>query len=105
MSLVAQTREGWYESELHRLQGELLLQLGTEPRVAEQSFIRSLEVARKQEAVVLELHTAISLSQLWLEQGKTNDVTELLKPIIARFDEKSKYSKLNEARKLFVVVS
>ncbi|MCP4286442.1 MAG: hypothetical protein GY792_18670 [Gammaproteobacteria bacterium] len=32
LSLVAKSREGWYESELHRLQGELIVQAGADQR-------------------------------------------------------------------------
>jgi hypothetical protein len=103
LSLVAQTREGWYESELYRLQGELLLLPGADQRDAEQSFLQSLEIARKQQALLLELHAAVALSHLWIEQGRTMEVAELLQPIIARFDDDSDDSDLEQARKLVVV--
>jgi len=103
LSLIAQTGEGWYESELYRLQGELLLQPGADQRDAEQSFLQSLEIARKQQASLFELYAAVSLSRLWIEWGRAMEVSELLQPIISRFDEDSDNSNLNQARKLVVV--
>jgi len=103
LSLVAQTGVGWYEIQLYRLQGELFLQLGADRREAERSFMKSLEIARNRSALMLELHAAVSLSRLWIEQGRTLEVPELLKPIVARFNENSDDSDLNQARKLIVV--
>ena len=103
LSMVAQTGVGWYEIQLYRLQGELLLQLGADRRDAEQSFLQSLEIARNRSALMLELHAAVSLSRLWLEQGRAMEVPELLQPIIARFDEDSDDSDLDQARKLVAV--
>jgi predicted ATPase len=103
LSLVAQTGEGWYESELYRLQGELSLLPGADQRDAEQSFLQSLEIALKQQASVLELHAAVSLSRLWIEQGRAMEVPSLLQPIIARFGENSDDSELDQARKLVLV--
>jgi len=103
LSLVAQTGVGWYEIQLYRLQGELFLQLGADRREAERSFMKSLEIARNRSALMLELHAAVSLSRLWIEQGRTLEVPELLKPIVARFNENSDDGDLNQARKLIVV--
>jgi len=103
LSIVEQTREGWYESELHRLQGELLLQPGGDQQDAERSFVQSLEIARNSQALVRELYAAVSLSQLWVEQGRAIEVAELLQPIIARFKEDSDHGDLNLARKLVAI--
>ena len=93
----------WYEIQLYRLQGELLLQLGADRRDAEQSFLQSLEIARNRSALMLELHAAVSLGRLWIEQGRAMEVPELLQPIIARFNEDSDDSDLDQARKLVAV--
>jgi DNA-binding winged helix-turn-helix (wHTH) protein/predicted ATPase len=66
LTLVATTEVRWWEAELYRLQGVLLLQLPI-PDVtqAEVCFQRALDVARGQQAKALELRAALSLSQLW----------------------------------------
>jgi predicted ATPase len=65
LTAVAKTGERWYEAELHRLQGELLLRQTrpNEPH-AESCFHEALDVARRQQAKSLELRAAMSLSRL-----------------------------------------
>ena len=62
LTLVAATEERWWEAELYRLQGALLLQL-PRPDVgqAEACFQQALDVARRQQAKALELRAALSL--------------------------------------------
>ena len=103
LSILAQTRESWYESELHRLQGELILQSGADQQDAEQSFVKSLEIARNCQALLLELYAAVSLSQLWIEQDRSLEVPELLQPIIARFNEDLDNSSLKRAHELVAI--
>ena len=70
-TLVEQHDERWWEAEIHRLRGVLLLrQPGTPPAEAEACFQRALDVARRQEAKSLELRAAMSLARLWQQQGK-----------------------------------
>ena len=65
-TLVNKTGERFYEAEMHRLQGELLLQRAIpEPQQAEVCFHQALAMARHQEAKSLELRAAMSLSRLW----------------------------------------
>jgi len=65
-TLVEQQEERWWEAEVHRLRGVLLLrQPGTPQAEAETWLQRALDVARRQEAKALELRAAMSLSRLW----------------------------------------
>ncbi|PON14204.1 hypothetical protein C2W62_30315 [Candidatus Entotheonella serta] len=70
------------EAELYRLQGELLQRVVDETRqtanTPEMSFLKALEIARRQQAKSLELRVAISLCRLWLQQDKQNEARELL---------------------------
>ena len=70
-TLMATTEARWWEAEVSRLQGALLLHLPS-PDVpqAEAAFLQALDVARRQQAKALELRAALSLSRLWLAQGK-----------------------------------
>jgi predicted ATPase len=68
LAMVARTGEHYYEAELYRLKGELLLALaGKEQQLteAETSFHQALEVARCQQAKLPELLVAMILSLLW----------------------------------------
>ena len=70
-TLVEQHEDRWWEAEIHRLQGVLLLrQRGTPQAESEACFQQALDVARRQQAKSLELRAAMSLSRLWQRQGK-----------------------------------
>ena len=70
-TLVEQQEERWWEAEVYRLRGVLLLrQTVPQPEEAEAWLQRALDVARRQEAKSLELRAAMSLARLWQQQGK-----------------------------------
>jgi predicted ATPase len=94
--------EGWWEAELYRLKGKLLLQEGGTPAVleAEASVRQALTVARRQQAKSLELRAAVSLSRLWRQQGKAAQARQLLADIYGSFTEGFDTVDLQEARAL-----
>jgi len=65
LTILEESGERWWEAELHRLKGELLLaQAGKErPFVeeAETCLYQAIEIARRQQAKSLELRAAMSL--------------------------------------------
>src|SRR5256712_11369153 len=86
--LVEQQEERWWEAEVCRLRGVLLLrQTGTPQAEAETWLRRALDVARHQEAKALELRAAMSLSRLWQQQGKRAEARALLAPVYGWFTE------------------
>jgi len=98
---VDTTRDRWYEPELHRLKGALLLQQSADHHAAAQGcFLRALEVACAQQAKSLELRAAMSLSRLWQQQGKRTEAYELLAPVYAWFTEGFETADLQEAKAL-----
>jgi predicted ATPase len=101
LTLVEKTGERYYEAELHRLKGELLLQQAA-PEVshAEACFQQSFDIARRQQAKSLELRAAMSLSRLWQQQGKRDEARALLAPIYSWFTEGFDTADLQEARAL-----
>ena len=100
-TLVEQQEERWWEAEIHRLRGVLLLrQPGTPQAEAEAWLQRALDVARRQEAKSLELRAAMSLSRLWQQQGKRAEAHELLAPIYGWFTEGFDTADLQEAKAL-----
>jgi predicted ATPase len=99
--LVEQHEERWWEAEVCRLRGVLLLrQPGTPQAEAEVWLQRALDVARRQEAKSLELRAAMSLSRLWQQQGKRTEAYELLAPIYGWFTEGFDTADLQEAKTL-----
>jgi len=94
-----------YEAELHRLQGELLLQQTMpEARQAEVCFQHALDVARRQQAKSWELRAAVSLARLWQQQGKRPEAYDLLAPIYGWFTEGFDTVDLQEAKALLEVL-
>jgi predicted ATPase len=87
LALVEKTGFRFFEAELRRLQGELLLkQTAPDNRQAETCLHRALEFSRSQQAKSLELRTAMSLSRLWHRQGKKEEAH-----LIGRADEKLRH--------------
>lgn len=93
--------ECFYEAELHRVKGELLLiQTSRNEREAEACFQNAMQVARGQGAKSLELRAAMSLSRLWQRQGKREEGRKLLSEIYGWFTEGFDTADLKEARLL-----
>jgi predicted ATPase len=100
-TLVEQHEERWWEAEVCRLRGVLLLrQPVPQPEEAETWLQRALDTARRQEAKALELRAAMSLSRLWQQQGKQAEARALLAPIYAWFTEGFDTADLQEAKAL-----
>jgi TOMM system kinase/cyclase fusion protein len=101
LTVVEAIEERYYEAELYRLQGELLLARATEHDTeAETSFRQALDIARRQLAKSLELRAAMSLARLWQHQGRRTAAYELLAPVYGRFTEGFDTADLQEARAL-----
>jgi predicted ATPase len=105
-TLVEQQEERYWEAEVCRLRGVLLLrQPGTSQTEAETWLQRALDVARCQEAKALELRAAMSLSRLWQQQGKRQTAHDLLAEIYAWFTEGFDTADLQEAQALLEELS
>jgi len=101
LALVDTTGERWYEPELYRLKGELLLQQSSDHQAeAESCFHHALDIARNQQAKSLELRATTSLARLWQQQGKRREARELLAPIYGWFTEGFDTADLQEAKAL-----
>jgi predicted ATPase len=97
--MVEQQEERWWEAEIYRLRGVLLLQQTGMPQAEAETWLRqALTIARGQEAKSLELRAAMSLSQLWQQQGKCQEAHDLLAPIYGWFTEGFDTADLQEAR-------
>ena len=112
--VVQHTDEHMWEAELHRLQGELLLQAQhhqpaladdlSHRAAAEASLHQALAVARRQQAKSLELRAAMSLARCWQQQGKRAEAQALLAPVYGWFREGFDTADLQEARTLLDVL-
>ncbi|MFQ5927642.1 MAG: hypothetical protein ACE5MH_09445, partial [Terriglobia bacterium] len=93
--------ERFYEAELHRLKGELVLSLsGDNQSEAETCFQNAIDIARRQSAKSLELRAATSLARLWQGQGRIDESRELLAPVYGWFTEGFDTADLKDAKRL-----
>jgi class 3 adenylate cyclase/predicted ATPase len=94
--------KGYYEPELHRLEGALLLkQEGRDAAPAAQAcFEQALESARRRGTRSWELRAATSLAELWRHQGRRREANDLLAPLYGWFTEGLETADLQDARAL-----
>ena len=101
LMVVDKTGARFYEPELYRLKGELLLQQSSDNQAeAESCFHYALEIARSQQAKSLELRAVTSLSKLWHQQGKRQEAHDLLAPVYNWFTEGFDTADLQDAKAL-----
>jgi len=104
LAIMRKNDERYYESELYRLEGELLLTQdpGSAPE-AETSFHQAIDVARRQSAKMCELRATVSLCRLWLAReraSKRQEAYEMLDAVYSWFTEGFDTTDLKEARAL-----
>ena len=80
---VESTGERYWEAELYRLEGEVLLAAAGDGDRAEACYRRALEVAGRQRATSLEFRAALSPSRL----GSSADAHQPLGEVVGRFTE------------------
>jgi tetratricopeptide (TPR) repeat protein len=80
------TGEAWCLPELLRLRGEILADQGHGDE-AEQSFLKSLDIAHEQGSLAWELRTTASLARAWAGGDRAPEARETLASVLARFDE------------------
>jgi predicted ATPase len=110
LTMVNKNGERWWEAELYRLNGELLLTqegcrlqaegLREKTAEAEACFLKAIEIARRQQAKSLELRAVMSLSRLWQQQGKQKETHEMLSALYGWFTEGFDTADLKDAKVL-----
>jgi len=87
-SFVEPLNNRWWEAELYRVKGELLLAgNAADTAGAEACFDKALEVARNQQAKSFELRAATSLARLWQKPGRSHEARAVLQPVYDWFTE------------------
>nr|UXE44076.1 hypothetical protein Hi04_10k_c1000_00030 [uncultured bacterium] len=87
LAVAAQTGQPFFDADLHRLDGDLLLATGGTADEAAARYRRALAIAREQGARSFELRAATSLARLWRDQGKRAEARALLAPVYGWFTE------------------
>jgi predicted ATPase len=99
LQIVERTGERWFEAELHRHTGQLLLQQ-RHPEAAEELYRKALSIAEEQQAKLWELRAAASLARLRRDQGRRAEARDLLAPVYSWFTEGFDMPDLKEAKAL-----
>ena len=101
LTFAEESGERWWEADLHRLRGELLLAQSTANRAeTEACFRRALGVAQGQSAKAFELRAATSLARLWADRGERRKAHDLLAPVYGWFTEGFDTADLQDAKAL-----
>jgi predicted ATPase len=104
LALAEAHDERYFEAEIHRLRGELLVMAADESEAAV-SFRRAIDVAREQEAKSWELRATTSLSRLRQRRGERAAAQRDLARAYNGFSEGFDTPDLREARDLLDALS
>jgi predicted ATPase len=93
--------ELFWKAELFRLKGELLFgQSDQLVSAAEQCLGEALEIARNQQAKMLELRVATSQARIWQKRRRLYDAKRVLGSVYSGFKEAPETPDLIEAKKV-----
>jgi class 3 adenylate cyclase/tetratricopeptide (TPR) repeat protein len=92
-----ETEERNHAARLLSLRGRLA-ELDSDPSGAEAAYLRAIEVAEHQGALLFSLRAAIALARLYRSQGRADEADAALRPIYKRFTEGFDYPDLIRAR-------
>jgi class 3 adenylate cyclase/predicted ATPase len=101
LSIAAKTEERCNEAELHRLKGDLAIEQGHEPGVAEAHYWQSIEIAKRQQSKAWELRTATSLARLYQRTNRANEARDRLGGVLASFTEGFGTADFRDAKAVF----
>ena len=103
---VEVTGEKWWEAELYRLEGVLLLASEVpNNQKAEQCYRQALKIAASQNARSLELRAALNLAKLLANTPSSTEGYTILKEVVDWFNEGLELPDMLEARKLLKYLS
>ena len=96
----------WYEAEMHRIRGEILLKRDpADTAAAEQSLQTAIAIAQSQKARSFELRAALSLAKLYRAANRDPDAHAVLAPAIEGFPPTRQFREFAEAQALLSVLS
>ena len=87
LAFVERSGERYWLADLHRLSGHLALKRREPDRLcADACFKKAIEIARGQEARLLELRATVDLARLWRDTGSDSDPRAMLEPVLATIE-------------------
>ena len=105
-SAAARYNENWWNAELYRLRGNLLLLQNSADGndLAAEAYRQATELARQQKSRSLELRAMTSLARLWRTQGRAVQAYEGLAAVYQAFTEGFDTPDLQEAKALLTTL-
>jgi tetratricopeptide (TPR) repeat protein len=101
VSEAEQTGQSWFDAELYRARGELLLQCGRpETTASEAAFKHAIDVTRRQQTRAFELRSALSLAKLYQSSGRAADARAVLAPALEGFSPTQEFPEIEQAQAL-----
>lgn len=97
-TIAEKNNDHWYEAEMYRLKGEILLLESKDITAAEQAFLKAIDIAKNQQAKLLKLRTLTSLVKLWQDSDKKPVARERLLEVYRWFNEGFQMPDLQQAR-------
>jgi predicted ATPase len=103
---LERTEQRWYEAELYRIRGGILLKRDpADTAAAEQSLQAAIAVAQSQKARSFELRAALSLAKLYRAANRDADAHAVLAPSVEGFPSTQQFPELVEAQTLLSALS
>jgi class 3 adenylate cyclase/predicted ATPase/ABC-type transport system involved in cytochrome c biogenesis ATPase subunit len=100
-----QTGQRWFNAEMHRARGELLLKLQPpDIGAVEFAFLRAIEIAQGQQTRTFELRAALSLARVYQVTGRDKLAEKSLVPTLAGFQPSAQIPELQEAQRLLASI-
>jgi predicted ATPase len=101
LNLLNKTGNRYYQAELYRLKGELMMmESATNASQAENCFRQAIEVARKQSAKSWELRATTSVARLLMSWSRHDEARTMLADIYNWFTEGFDTADLKDAKAL-----
>jgi predicted ATPase len=106
LALATETGECWSDSFLHRIRGEILLELGpANAASAEEAFRSAAAVAQQQKARSFELQAFLSLAKHYQSTALTVEAHAVLAPVLEGFSPTPEMPEIGEAQALLAALA
>ena len=100
------TGQHWYDAELHRVRGDILLRVDRpDLAAAEAAFARAIEIARSQRTRSFELRAALALAKLYHGTQRDEAARALLGPALEGFSPTQEFLEIEQAQTLLAALN
>ena len=101
LAVIERTGQHWFDTEVHRVRGELLLKRDPPDLApAEEAFQTAVAIAHQQGTRSFELRAALSLARVYQSTGRANDAHAVLAPALEGFSPTPEMPEIGEAQTL-----